>query len=71
MISFILYFKRQKTLIKSIKSLGDKLREERKQRQEWQKLAMNSLETIREIESAVVDARSKHRDRASEIIYGD
>lgn len=71
MTNLLLYFKRQKTLVASIKSLGEKLREERKQRQRWQKLAMNSAKTLEDIEQSVTDARERHRDRADRLLYGE
>lgn len=71
MIKLFLYFKAKQPLINSIKSLGEKLREERKQRLQWQKLAMNSLNTIREIEQSVAEARSEHREKAEQLLYGD
>lgn len=71
MNNLLLYFKRQKTLVASIKSLGEKLREERKLRQQWQKLAMNSAKTLEDIEQSVTDSRERHRDRADRLLYGE
>lgn len=71
MTKLLLYFRRQKTLIAAIKSLGDKLREERKQRLQWQKLSLNSLNTIREIEDSITEARREHGNRSDRILYGD
>lgn len=71
MTNILLYFKRQKTLVASIKSLGEKLRAERKLCQQWQKLAMNSAKTLEDIEQSVTDARERHRDRADRLLYGE
>ena len=71
MTNLLLYFKRQKTLVASIKSLGEQLREERKLRRQWQMLAMNSSKTLGEIEQSVTAAREHHRDRADRLLYGD
>lgn len=69
--NLFLYLKRQRTLIASIKSLGEKLKQERKQRLQWQKLAINSLNSIKEIEQSVADARSRHREKADLYLYGE
>lgn len=71
MRTLLLYFVSKKSLIASVKSLGDKLRKERKEKQQWYKLAMNSLETLREIEQSVTDSRAKHRERAELYLYGE
>ncbi len=71
MTNILLYLKRKKALVAAIKALGEKLREERKLRQQWQKLAMNGSQTLGEIETAVTEARQKHRDRAEWYLYGD
>ena len=71
MNNLLLYFKRQKTLVALIKSLGEQLREERKLRRQWQMLAMNSAKTLEDIEQSVTDARERHRDRADRLLYGD
>ncbi len=70
-LSWILFLRKKSKLIASIKSLGDKLREERKQRLQWQALAMNSLNTIKEIEESVTEARSRHREKAETYLYGE